>query len=138
MAGQIGGESEGEPISTINMTPFVDIILVVLIIFMVTAPMIMKPSINVDLPEAASGDETIPDQLQVTISKDGETYLNGKSASEEEISQFAADLIRSKPNTQAVISADRGVVHGKVISVIDVVKSAGIKKFAISIDKKVN
>ena len=135
MAGT-SGTPEDEPISTINMTPFVDIILVVLIIFMVTAPMIMKPSINVDLPEAASGEETIPDQLQVTIGKDGNTFLNGKAASEEEIGQYASNLMQTKPSTQAVISADKDVAHGKVISVIDTVKTAGVKRFAISIDKK--
>jgi biopolymer transport protein ExbD len=59
MAASISGDDD-EPISQINVTPFVDIILVVLIIFMVTTPIIMKPSINVNLPKAASGEQTSP------------------------------------------------------------------------------
>lgn len=61
------GSQNDEAIADINVVPLVDIILVVLIIFMVTAPMIMKPSINVNLPKAASGDETIPSSLSISI-----------------------------------------------------------------------
>ena len=136
MAGMSSDGGDDQPISSINMTPFVDIILVVLIIFMVTAPMIMKPSINVDLPDAASGDDTVPDKLEVTIAKEGGIFLNGQSSSLDQIKIFAETNVKQKPTLQAVIAADKDVVHGLVIQVIDVVKSAGIKKFAISIDKK--
>lgn len=134
MAAKIGGDND-EPISDINIVPFVDIILVVLIIFMITTPFIVKPSINVNLPKAVSGDETIPSEINVAITADGKTTLNGKSVPDEEITSYAAKAIIEKPETQAIISADKDVAHGRVIGVIDLIKSAGITKFAITIDK---
>lgn len=124
------------PLSEINVVPLVDIILVVLIIFMVTAPMFMKPSINVNLPKATSGDQTQPGQLNISITSDGRLNLNGSFASEEVVGQKAKELFEANPEVQAVISADKEVAHGRVVGVMDIVKSAGVKKFAISIDKK--
>lgn len=130
-------ESDNDtPISEINVTPFVDIILVVLIIFMVTTPIIMKPSINIQLPKAASGDESVPTQLNITIGESGLVQLNGKSATTEELSSQSAELLKTNPEIQAIIAADKAVPHGIVVSVIDAVKGAGVRKFAISIDKK--
>lgn len=122
--------------SEINVVPLVDIILVVLIIFMVTAPMIMKPSINVNLPKAASGEATVPSKLNITISTDGKLTLDGKSVEDTEVQSKAAEEFKKNPDVQAIISADKDVPHGRVVSVLDIVKGAGVKKFAISIDKK--
>jgi biopolymer transport protein ExbD len=130
-----GGDHE-EAIAEINVVPLVDIILVVLIIFMVTAPMIMKPSIPVNLPKGVSGEQTIPTQLTITLTVDGQQQLNGQAADDAAISAKAAELIVKNPDTQAIISADKDVPHGRVVGIIDLVKAAGVKKFAISIDKK--
>lgn len=135
MAGKIGG-SDDQPIAEINIVPFVDIILVVLIIFMVTTPFIMKPSLNVQLPEAGSGEETAPSKFSISISKDGQYALNGKPMSVEEIKSEAKSQSETNPNIQAIISADKNVPHGNVVSAIDAVKSGGIKRFAITIERK--
>lgn len=135
MASKIAGDND-EPIADINIVPFVDIILVVLIIFMVTTPFIMKPSININLPKAGSGDETTPSELSITIAADGSLSLNGKPADEQAINAYATQLSGQRPDVQAIISADREVPHGRVVSIIDAVKSGGVKKFAITIDKK--
>ena len=135
MASKVGGDDD-EPISDINIVPFVDIILVVLIIFMVTTPFIMKPSIMVNLPKAGSGDDTTPSELTVTISADGSVGLNGKSTTAEAITAYAKQLAAKRPDVQAIISADKDVSHGKVVGIIDAVKNGGVKKFAITIDKK--
>lgn len=135
MAGKMNADLD-DSISDINVVPLVDIILVVLIIFMVTAPMIMKPTINVNLPKAASGENTAPSQLAITLAQDGRTLLNGNPATEESISTKAKEELQKNPDVQAIISADKDVPHGRVVTIIDVVKSAGVKKFAISIDKK--
>ncbi|MBN8536158.1 MAG: biopolymer transporter ExbD [Deltaproteobacteria bacterium] len=124
-----------EPLSDINVVPLVDIILVVLIIFMVTAPMFMKPSINVNLPKAATGDQTQASKLNVSITVDGRLNLNGVFSSETKISEKAKEELAKNPEVQAVISADKDVSHGRVIAVLDIIKAAGVKKFAISIDK---
>lgn len=135
MGAKIGG-SEDEPIADINIVPFVDIILVVLIIFMVTTPFIMKPSININLPKAGSGDDTAPSELSLSIGSSGEVQLNGKPSSDEEIRAYAQTLAGKNPDVQAVISADKETPHGRVVAVIDAVKTGGVKKFAITIDKK--
>src|SRR3954466_15110171 len=105
MASKISGDDE--PIADINIVPFVDIILVVLIIFMVTTPIIMKPSINVNLPKAASGDESTKAPLNISIDAKGNIFLNGKPTTEEDLTTFAKSTVASKPDTQAVIAADK-------------------------------
>jgi biopolymer transport protein ExbD len=129
------GSDYDESISSINVVPLVDIILVVLIIFMVTAPMIMKPSINVNLPKAASGDKSTPSQLSISIAASGLLNLNGANADEGAISTKAMEEVGKNPEIQAIISADKDVPHGTVVHIIDLVKTAGVKKFAISIEK---
>lgn len=124
-----------EAIADINVVPLVDIILVVLIIFMVTAPMIMKPSINVNLPKAASGEQTTPSQLSITLNAQGKLTLNGAASDEGAVSEKAKAEVAANPEVQAIIAADKDVPHGNVVRIIDLVKTAGVKKFAISIDK---
>lgn len=125
-----------EVISEINVVPLVDIILVVLIIFMVTAPLLMKPSISVNLPKTSSGDPSQPTQFTITLSKDGSMYLNSKKAEMPEILEAAQSEFKKNPEIQAIISADKEVPHGIVVSVMDTIKQGGVKKFAISIEKK--
>jgi biopolymer transport protein ExbD len=127
---------ENEPIADINVVPLVDIVLVVLIIFMVTAPMFMKPTINVNLPKAASGDQTTPSKLNIALTADGRINLNGTFVDEATVKQKATDEVVKNAEVQAIISADKDVPHGKVIGLLDIVKTAGVKKFAISIEKK--
>lgn len=130
------GGNDNEAIADINVVPLVDIILVVLIIFMVTAPMFMKPTINVNLPKAASGDQTAPSKLNIALTADGRINLNGKFVNEEAVRETAVTEVGKNAEVQAIISADKDVPHGKVVGLLDVVKGAGVKKFAISIDKK--
>ena len=136
MSAKMDENDEDGPISEINVVPFIDIILVVLIIFMVTTPFIMKPSINVDLPKASSGAKTTPSQLDITMDSTGKVLLNGKVVEDSKISQYILRMVLKDPETQAVISADKDVPHGKVVNVIDIIKTSGIKKIAIAIDKK--
>lgn len=134
MAGRISDSDEA--LSEINVVPLVDIILVVLIIFMVTAPMIMKPSINVNLPKARSGDKTESKQFAITISTDGKILLNGQATDTAALKIAAENEQKKNPEIQAVIQADKNVSHGQVVSVMDAIKQGGIKKFAISVDKE--
>ncbi len=129
-------DSGDDIIAEINIVPMVDVILVVLIIFMVTAPMIMKPSINVNLPKAASGEATVPSKLNITLTADGKINLDGKAVDDTDVQKMALEEVKKNPEIQAIIAADKDVPHGRVVSVLDIVKGAGVKKFAISIDKK--
>src|SRR5690349_14848502 len=98
-----------DAISGINITPFVDVILVVLIIFMVTTPIIMKPSININLPKAVSGDESPAAPLNISIDASGAVFLNGKPSGDDELKAASSELAKEKPDSQAIISADKDV-----------------------------
>ncbi|MGZ3775260.1 MAG: ExbD/TolR family protein [Pseudobdellovibrionaceae bacterium] len=135
MAFNTGGDNH-DSIADINVVPLVDIILVVLIIFMVTAPLFMKPTINVNLPKAASGDKTAPSKLNIALTADGRINLNGSFVNEDAVKTKATEEATKNVDVQAIISADKDVPHGKVVGILDIVKGAGVKKFAISIDKK--
>lgn len=129
-------DSQDDVLAEINVVPLVDVILVVLIIFMVTAPMIMKPSISVNLPKSGTGDATAPSKLTISIAQDGQLTLDGKLTTDEQIKLRALEVYQKNPEIQAIISADKNVSHGRVVSVLDIVKASGVRKFAISIDKK--
>src|SRR3954464_5756138 len=98
MGAQLGGDDDA-PIAEINVVPLVDIILVVLIIFMVTAPLVLKPSIDINLPKASTGDATPTTPLNVTVTKDGHIMLNGKTSTIEDVTVYATQLVKTNPDT---------------------------------------
>lgn len=130
--------ASGDTISEINVVPLVDIILVVLIIFMVTAPALIKPSVEVRLPEAASADETTPSLLNVAVTPDGTVLFNNEEVSEIDAKRLAREEVERNPEVQAVVIADRGIEFGRIIQVLDWVKQSGVKSFAVTTDKPVN
>jgi len=140
MAGGAGGygndDDGGRMIVDINVTPLVDITLVLLIIFMVTASLIVNPGIKVDLPKAASGTETSKSTLALTLNKEGVLFLNGEKSDDAGVVRFIGSELPKNPQLQAIIAADKSVSHGDVIHVIDLVKRSGVHKFAISTDRE--
>lgn len=136
MAGGFQNQPDEEPIAAINVVPLVDIILVVLIIFMVTAPLVLKPVIDVNLPKASSGEETPPAPLNVAVGKDGQLAVNGQPASLDQLAAIAAQKVAEKPDTAAILQADKTVTLETLTAIIDIVKTAGVKKVAFSIEKK--
>jgi biopolymer transport protein ExbD len=129
-----GDDDAGRMIVDINVTPLVDITLVLLIIFMVTASYIVSPAIKVDLPKAASGTEQTKTTLSLTLAKDGGLFLNGQRSNDQAVVQFITSELPKNPELQAIIAADRIVSHGDVVHVIDMVKRAGVHRFAINVD----
>ena len=140
--GGFGDEEAGSGmISDINVTPLVDITLVLLIIMMVAAPIIANnPSIKVELPKAASGDETQKTTLSFTLTKkqDGspgyDLYLNGEKVDEAKAQQVTTDLVQKNRDIQAVIAGDKGIAYGDVMHIVDLVKTLGVTKFAMATD----
>lgn len=136
MAGTLqsgGGRRAG--IVGINVTPFVDITLVLLVIMMVSATYIVSQSLKVELPKTASSDETVSRTYVVTITKEGKYYFNDKPVSKEALS---TELKRARAETRdpsLVITADEGALHGQVVGVIDAAKVEGITKFAINVER---
>jgi biopolymer transport protein ExbD len=136
MAGSIGG-GDDEPIAAINVVPLVDIILVVLIIFMVTAPLVLKPTIDINLPKSSSGEtSSAPTPLNIAVGRDGTISLNGQVTTLQDVTAFVTKTVQQKPDTAAILQADKSVTLERLTEIIDVVKSAGVKKVAFSIEKK--
>ncbi len=125
---------DGE-ITGINVTPLVDVMLVLLIIFMVTATYIVKQAILVQLPKAASAGQTTAKTLAIVIKKDGQTYLNGVAVDDAGLVRQVQAMPQKKADLQALISADKRALHGMVVHVLDLLKEQGISKFAIEIQK---
>ncbi len=127
-----GGE---DMIAAINVTPLVDITLVLLIIFMVTATYVVRESIEVDLPRAASGGETVGPTLAFALDREGKLFLDGAPATVDGAREAVRTAVARSPEARALISADRAVSHGRVIEVIDLVKQEGLTRFAIDVER---
>ena len=130
-------KKDDDVIASINIIPFVDIVLVLLIIFMVTSTAIVKAAIRVDLPKAANAGATVSTTMNLVITQDRELFLDGELVTEAQ----ASGLIRRKADEvddlQMVISADKKLPYGEVVSIIDFVKGSGVSTFALNIEKEV-
>jgi biopolymer transport protein ExbD len=136
MAGQTNnGEDEGL-LATINIIPFVDIVLVLLIIFMLTSIAIVRASMVVNLPKAATGGARVESTVNIVCNKDGALMLNGARATSDEIGRFVKRESQTNPKLQAVIAADKGVEYGKVVDLIDLVKRNGVSAFALDVERE--
>lgn len=120
----------------INVTPMVDIVLVLLIIMMVSATYIVSQSLKVELPKTASSDETVSKTYVVTITKDGQYSFNDKATTKAELPALLRGAKAESENLSLVITADEQARHGAVVGVIDVAKVEGITKFAINVETK--
>jgi biopolymer transport protein ExbD len=135
MAGS-ASDNDDEAINGINVTPLVDITLVLLIIFMVTASYIVKETIEIELPRAAHGGETLQKTFAVLVSKEGKTYLNGVPMDDAGLIAAVKDAQAHGEDVQAIVGADKNATHGMVTHLLDVLKGAGVLKFAIQIEKQ--
>ena len=124
-----------EEITGINVVPLVDIVLVLLIIFMVTANFIVKETVEVDLPRAAHGGETVQGLVNVVLDKEGRLFFEDKEVDEADLLRRVAEALKEDPETRAIISADQSIDYGKVMRLIDLVKGQGIARFALNIEK---
>jgi biopolymer transport protein ExbD len=130
MAGGASSE-EDELITAINVTPLVDIVLVLLIVLMVTSSYLVNKAINVDLPKAATGETTAP-TMSISIDLEGKIYLDGATIDEEHLQRRVRAAYSRDPEVKAVISADGRVKHAQVVTVIDILRREKVTKFAIN------
>jgi biopolymer transport protein TolR len=126
-----GGQNEGGAISDINVTPLVDVMLVLLIIFMVTAP-ILQQGVPIDLPKVASGplggDE---EQLVVNVAKTGQVYLNDTPYQLPELTTKLRAIAQGRADRQIYVRADQAVPYGDVMRAMAAVRDAGLVKVGL-------
>lgn len=126
---------DSDLLSSINITPFVDVVLVLLVIFMVTTPIMMNDLLDIHLPKTKSFDGPHIDTLGVVLNKQEQILLNGKVITEMQLTEEIKKATRENKDTQAIISADIELSYGKVVKIIDLIKTAGLEKFALQIEK---
>jgi biopolymer transport protein ExbD len=128
-------ENDDDILAEINITPLVDIMLVLLITFMLISSLVDFSAIKVELPKAATGEDAKLESISIVITKSGEYYLSGEPVNSFDELRNAVQVKKTQnPQVQAVISADTNVSHGHVIKVIDLIRKLDISKFAISVE----
>ena len=140
MAGRLMDSSD-EAITEINVTPFVDVMLVLLVIFMVTANYIVNQSINIQLPKADTGQLIQSRNLAFVIDKESRVYLDGQPVAVLLLGDKIKAFRAKQPDgttVQALISADTATPHGAVVKVIDVIRKSGITELAINVEAASN
>jgi len=135
MAGFAEDRDEDDVIAQINIIPFVDISLVLLIIFMLTASVIARADIPVDLPRAANGNDVVDPTMNVVVTAAGDFFLDGSAVTGDALGTGVRKRFEAEPRIRAVIAADRSVRYESVVHVIDVIKSAGVGAFALNIER---
>jgi biopolymer transport protein ExbD len=128
--------SDSEGINEINITPFVDVVLVLLVIFMVTAPVMLKDSLKVKLPKTLTADLARKNSsVGIAVTKEGQLLLNGELVDAQGFEARLKEFAKTAPQTQFLISADAESKHGDVVRVIDQLKRNGLESFALQVEK---
>lgn len=122
----------GEPIHGINVTPLVDVVLVLLIILMVTSSYAVSRALPMQLPKASTGETAPARPLAISIDAQGGLYVDGRASSTAQL-RDRARAARGSADASAVIAADGAVAHRAVVGVIDALRSEGISQFAINV-----
>lgn len=127
--------NDDDEIGSINITPMVDVILVLLVIFMVTANFLKKESININLPKVAAADPNIAESVQVALTRDGKILLDGKETSIDTMMRGLERDAKIRPNMRLTLSADEKLPYGKITEIMGLIRKAGITRIALSVKK---
>jgi biopolymer transport protein ExbD len=129
------GGGRQRTIAQINVTPLVDVVLVLLVILMVASTYIVAQTLKVQLPRAKSTDGTAEKPTKVEILKTGMLRWNEQPVVEAQLADKMKEAVAADPEMSLVVSADKEVMHGNVVHVLDLAKLAGITKFAINVQQ---
>jgi biopolymer transport protein ExbD len=123
-------------VADINITPFTDVVLVLLIIFMITTPMLSQHSLKINLPKAENTQQTQETKnIEISIDKDGLIYLDGLQLHFEYIEEAVKGALNRNPERAVVIKGDKDIKYDLVVQVMDKAKQAGATKFALALEK---
>ncbi len=124
------------PITGINVTPLVDVTLVVLIIMMATAPLIARRAIKVDVPRAAHHERAATDALTVALDAARRLSLSGKSVTRDELKKELSEAVRLSPEQPVTVAADKSLPYGEVTELLDDIRAAGVRKVGLEVVRR--
>lgn len=127
-------DNDGE-IKDINITPMVDIMLVLLVIFMVTANFLNKESININLPKVTAADPNTSESIQIAALKDGSLMKDGKKIKNEDLMKDLARQAKYRPNLRVTLSADENLSYGTVAAIMGKIRQSGVSRIALSVNR---
>lgn len=133
MATLPGGDDD--EIGYINITPMVDVLLVLLVIFMVTANFLKQESVNINLPKVGAADPNVAKSLQVAITRDGKLLMEGIDTNEEKIVATLARESKYRPNMRVTLSADERLSYGTIARVMGLIRQSGVTRIALSVKR---
>jgi biopolymer transport protein ExbD len=133
VAASLSDSGGDEMITGINVTPLVDVVLVLLVIMMVTASYVASRSIPVELPRGATA-ESVPTTLSVSITADGALFLDGAATDRQALRRRVREAFTADAETRAVIAADGRARHAQVVQVIDLLRQEHVTRFAINVE----
>jgi len=119
----------------INITPFTDVVLVLLIVFMIATPFIYQSSMKVDLPQASKTDET-PKDIIITINAKGEVFLEDAKVDLERLKSKLSAMLKDKADALVIVNGDKNVKYNSVVQVMDVMTQSGVKNPGLGIEVK--
>jgi len=130
-----GNFSEDDAITDINVTPFVDVVLVLLVIFMVTAGFIVNKGVKIELPQAATAEQLASQKtFNILVAPDGGIMLDGAKVTRDELAAAGKTALSSGGKVVAMIGADKGVIYSYVVGVMDTLRSVGVNDFALQLE----
>jgi biopolymer transport protein TolR len=131
------GENSGSLMSDINVTPFVDVMLVLLIIFMVTAPMMMQ-GVDVSLPEATAEPlESEKEHLIITIDTKNQIFINDFQVTVDFLGEKLKKILEGRSDREVYLKADKDISYGTVVQVMAEIKGAGVEKLGMVTEPKI-
>jgi biopolymer transport protein ExbD len=133
--GMSAGSGGSDEIDAINITPMVDVILVLLVIFMVTANFLKKESININLPKVQAADPNVSKSVQVALTRDGKILMEGSPVTEEKLVATLERDLKLRPNMRLTLSADEKLSYGTIMKIMGIIRKAGVTRVALSVKK---
>lgn len=130
----IGRGRAGGNIVGINVTPLVDVVLVLLVVLMVASTYVVAQTIKVQLPKASQTDGPADKPLKVILQAEGGLLLDGEPTTRDAVKAALTARVAQEPDMSLVVSADEAVAHGRVVSLIDLAKQVGVRLFAINVE----
>ena len=128
-----GTAEDQDPITNINITPMVDVVLVLLIIFMATAPLLSRRALNIQLPRSAKSERAATQTVRVELNDKHQLIYEGRKLTLPDLERELKRLLDIEPATHVALAADEKLPYGEIVGVLDTIKGSGIKRIGLEV-----